>query len=81
MHGIPNEVIMDDGPPFNSYDFNRYMSLLGIKFNPSTPLWQQGNTDIECFNQPLGKAIKAAFVENKHWKQERQRFLLNYRST
>ena len=30
MHGIPNEVITDNGPPFNSHDFNRYMSLLGI---------------------------------------------------
>ena len=81
MHGIPNEVITDNGPPFNSHDFNRYMSLLGIKFNPSTPLWPQGNSEVERFNQPLGKAIRAACVENKNWKQEIQRFLLNYRST
>ena len=81
MHGIPNEVITDNGPPFNSHDFNRYMSLLGIKFNPSTPLWPQGNSEVERFNPPLGKAIRAACVENKNWKQEIQRFLLNYRST
>ena len=81
MHGIPNEVITDNGPPFNSHDFNRYMSLLGIKFNPSTPLWPQGNSEVERFNQPIGKAIRAACVENKNWKQEIQRFLLNYRST
>ena len=30
MRGIPNEVIADNGSPFNSHDFNRYMSLLGI---------------------------------------------------
>ena len=57
------------------------MSLLGIKCNPSTPLWPQGNLEVERFNQPLGKAIRAACVENKNWKQEIQIFLLNYRST
>ena len=31
--------------------------------------------------QPLGKAIRAACIENRNWRQELQRFSLSYRST
>ncbi|XP_065060965.1 uncharacterized protein K02A2.6-like [Rhopilema esculentum] len=81
MHGLPEEIVTDNGPPFNGDDFKRYLMTLGIKFDPSTPLWPQGNSEVERFNQPLGKAIRAACIENRNWRQELQRFLLSYRST
>ena len=31
--------------------------------------------------KPLGKVIKTSMLEGKNWRQELQRFLLNYRST
>ena len=77
MHGLPEEIVTDNGPPFNSSDFERYLMTLGIKFDPSTPLWPQGNSEVERFNQPLGKAIRAACIENRNWRQELQRFLLS----
>ena len=36
---------------------------------------------MERFNQPLGKALKAATSEGKVWQQEINRFLLQYRTT
>ncbi|XP_033126935.1 uncharacterized protein K02A2.6-like, partial [Anneissia japonica] len=80
-HGIPLQVITDNGPPFNGSDFSKYMQLLGIKFTPCTPKWPQGNAEVERFNQPLMKAIQAATIEDRKWQQEIQRFLLQYHST
>ena len=57
------------------------MNILGIEWNPSTPLWLQGNVQAESFMKPLGKLITTTTVENKFWKQELQRFLLMYRTT
>ena len=57
------------------------MQHLGIKHYHSTPLCPQGNSEVEAFNKPLVKAIKAAHVENRPWQQEVYKFLLSYRST
>ena len=81
VHGLPHQVISDNGPPFNSTEFARYMDTLGIQFDPTTPKWPQGNAEVERFMQPLGKAIQTAHAENKVWQQELYRFLLQYRST
>ena len=80
-HGIPTTVTSDNGPPFQSDEFSRYMRELGIKHDPATPLWPQGNSEVEAFNKPLEKAIRAAWIEKRPWQQELSKFLLNYRST
>ena len=80
-HGIPDEVKSDNGPPFFGDEFTSYMKSLGIKHTTSTPLWPQGNATAEAFMKPLGKAICTAVLENRKWKQELYRFLLNYRTT
>ena len=54
---------------------------LGIKPEFSTPLWPQGNLPAERFMQPLRKALKTAKIEGRPWKQELNRFLLQYRTT
>jgi len=80
-HGIPVKLTSNNGPLFQSQEFKRYMQHLGIKHHHSTPLWPQGNSEVEAFNKPLIKAIKAAHVENRPWQQEVHKFLLSYRST
>ena len=71
----------DNGPPFNGEEYQRYLTDLCINKNHSTPKWPQGNAEVERFNQPLGKASKAATIEGKVWQQELNRFLLQYRTT
>ena len=81
MFGIPVKLKSDNGPPMNGDDFSRYMHTLGIDFKPCTPKCPKGNAQVERIMQPLGKVICAAQVEHRNWRQEIQRFLLNYRST
>ena len=79
-HGVLDKLMSDNGPPFNSKEFERYMNLLGVNWNPSTPLWPQGNGHAELFMRPLGKLLTTTAVENKLWKQELQQFQLMYRT-
>ena len=81
MHDIPSVVKVDNGPPFNSDDFERYLNTLGIERESSTPEWPQCNAEVEKFMQPLGKAVKTAHVEGRAWQQELYRFLLQYPTT
>ncbi len=81
VHGIPEVLKSDNGPPFNRDDYKQYLRTLGIKPEFSTPLWPQGNAQVERFMQPLGKALKTAKIEGRPWKQELNRFLLQYRTT
>ena len=81
VHGIPDTIISDNGPPFNGDDYARYLKTLGIQAKFSTPYWPQGNATVERFMQPLGKALKTATLEGRPWKQELNRFLLQYRTT
>ena len=70
VHGIPKILKSDSGPPFNGEEYKRYLSTLGITTEFSTPLWPQGNSLVERFMQPLGKALKTAKIEGRPWKQE-----------
>ena len=81
MHGIPEEIISDNGPPFDSAEFGDYMKRKGINHHRVTPLWPQANGEAESFMRPLGKAIKAAKIEGKDWREELNEFLLSYRTT
>lgn len=56
VHEIPQILKLDNGPPFNADDYKQYLRPLGIKPEFSTPLWPQGNAQVERFMQPLGKA-------------------------
>ena len=80
-HGIPRKIRTDNGPPINGNEIKRYMEALGIEWRTSTPLWPQANGNAESIMKPIGKVIKTTTLEVKDWRQELQRFLLNYRST
>ncbi|XP_028417604.1 uncharacterized protein K02A2.6-like [Dendronephthya gigantea] len=80
-HGIPDTLKTDNGPPFNGEEYRRYVRALGIKVLYSTPYWPQGNSEAERFMQPLGKALRTAKAEGRPWRQELNRFLLQYRTT
>jgi hypothetical protein len=70
VHGIPNVIKTDNGPPFNVEEYRNYAKTLGIKLEFSTPLWPKGNAEAERCMQPLRKALKTAKIEQRSWKQE-----------
>ena len=47
----------------------------------STPLWPQGNSNVENFNKTLVKVLQTPQLEERNWRQELPRFLLSYRVT
>lgn len=79
--GIPDVVKTDNGPPFNSSDFQLFARDLGFKHRKITPRWPRANGEVERFVRTVKKVIKTATVESKNWKQEMHRFLRNYRAT
>lgn len=81
VHGLPEEIVTDNGPQFVAEDFTSYLSEHGIKHRRITPYWPQANSEVERFNRTVEKAIRAAHAEGKNWKNELDIFLLNYRAT
>ena len=80
LFGIPKEVVSDNGPPFKGYEIKKFMRANGVYHRRITPLWPQIN-ETETFMKPLMKAIETAHVENRNWRRELQKFLLNFRAT
>ena len=42
-HGIPDDLISDNGPQFNSDEFTQFISAYAIRHNTSSPYYPQGN--------------------------------------
>ena len=80
-HGLPGQVVTDNGPQFTSDEFSGYVQEHGIAHRKVTPYWPQANSAVERFNRTVEKAIRAAHVEGKDWRKELNSFLLNYRAT
>ena len=81
VHGLPEEIVTDNGPQFVAEEFDLYLREHGITHRRVTPYWPQANSEVERFNRTLEKAIRAANTEGKDWKSELNTFLLNYRAT
>ncbi|XP_028415017.1 uncharacterized protein K02A2.6-like [Dendronephthya gigantea] len=81
MHGIPESMKTDNGPQFVSAQFKDYMRANNVKHVFSTPLWPQGNGEVERQNRTLLKSMKIACATGGDWKKELNKFLMAYRST
>lgn len=79
--GVPETIRSDNGAPFSSEQFQQYAKYMGFNHRRITPYHPRANGEVERFMRTLNKAIRAAIVEGKNWKQELYKFLRNYRST
>lgn len=68
VHGIPEAVKTDNGPPFSGVEFKRYLNTFGIMYEQPTPCWPQTNGVMERFNRPLTRSLQAAATEGKVWR-------------
>ena len=80
VFGFPKKLRMDNGPPFNSNDFKTYLQSCDIKKKSITPYYPQANGTVERFMRVIKKTIHTAFYQNKNWRNELNRMLLNYRT-
>ena len=57
-HGIPKEVISDNGPEFSSTSFSNFAKQWDFKHNPSSPRYPQSNGLIERTIQTVKKTLR-----------------------
>ena len=81
LHGIPETVTSDNGPPYQSRDWRKYAKIVGFQHKPCSPEHPEGNGVAERFMATIVKVVHAAIAEKKDPKIEIDRRLLNYRNT
>ena len=81
MHGIPEKIIHDGGPPYNGRNWKMYARESGFKTELCTPEHPQSNGLAEKMMSSIAKITHAALAERKDPKLEITKFLINYRNT
>ena len=60
VEGIPNEIMSDNGPPFNGKEFSSFLTGLGIRHTTSSPNYPWSNGFIERQIQTMKRLIEKA---------------------
>ena len=69
--GIPQTIIADNGPQFDSIAFRNFCSELNIRNSYSTPRYPQSNGQVEATNKTLIIALKNRLEQAKgKWVEE-----------
>nr|CAN73595.1 hypothetical protein VITISV_004697 [Vitis vinifera] len=80
--GIPQTIIADNGPQFDSIAFRNFCSELKIRNSYSTPRYPQSNGQAEATNKTLITALKKRLEQAKgKWVEELPGVLWAYRTT
>nr|CAN81979.1 hypothetical protein VITISV_032721 [Vitis vinifera] len=80
--GIPQTIIADNGPQFDSIAFRNFCSELNIRNSYSTPRYPQSNGQAEATNKTLIIALKKRLEQAKgKWVEELPGVLWAYRTT
>ena len=83
-YGTPRRIESDNGPPFNSKEFNEFAEQEGFQHHRVTPLHPRANGEVERFMQTLNKTEQIASLQGKNRLERRnavQDMLTAYRST
>ena len=60
VEGIPDEIMSDNGPPFNGKEFSSYLTGFGIRHTTSSPNYPRSNGFIERQIQTMKRLIEKA---------------------
>ncbi|KAG7567536.1 Ribonuclease H-like superfamily [Arabidopsis thaliana x Arabidopsis arenosa] len=81
-HGVPYEIVTDNGPQFISNEFEDFCSSWGIKLSYSTLRYPQGNGQAEASNKTILSNLKKRLNSRiGGWYDELQPVLWAYRTT
>ena len=81
MHGIPDIITTDGGPPYNGEEFRKFAQNMGFTHRLTTPESAQANGFAEIFVKTLVKLIHTAVANRKDPKRVVQSYLMAYRAT
>ena len=79
-YGTPIIHRSDNGPPFNSKEFEAFSKHHAIHHETSAPYHPQANP-VEAIMKPLGKCMKAAHAQNRNKTEALGEWLAAYRAT
>ena len=80
-HGLPTQVVTDNGAQFTSQEFGEFLKLNGIQHYKSAPYHPATNGKAECYVQTFKQAMRAAKGDPGTLLTKLMRFLLSYRTT
>ena len=79
--GFPEQLVSDNGPPFDSAAFAEFCRHNGIRHSRSSPYHPQFNGEAERCVQTFKDAMKAANADHENARQLASKFQLRYRVT
>ncbi|KAG7594095.1 Ribonuclease H-like superfamily [Arabidopsis thaliana x Arabidopsis arenosa] len=81
-HGLPYEIVTDNGPQFISRQFEAFCEEWQIRLSRSTPRYPQGNGQAEAMNKTVLSTLKKKLKSHKGaWFNELQSVLWAIRTT
>ena len=81
VHGIPEQIVTDNGPQFIAEEFDEFTKRNGIKHVKSAPYHPASNGLAERFIKSLKQSLKASVNDGRSLCQRLSSYLLTYRST
>ena len=80
-HGLPMQVVTDNGPQFTAEEFARFLRNNGVKHIRTIPYHPASNGLAERFVQSFKQALQASRNDGRSLPHRIATFLLTYRST
>jgi transposase InsO family protein len=80
-YGVPKRVQTDNGPPFNSNEFQRFAEVTGFQHKKITPRHPKAQGKVEGFNKLVNKTASIASQEWLDLHEATYDMLQAYRST
>ena len=80
MFGNVESITSDNGPPYSSTEFNKYVRKRGIRHRLCTPENPQANGQVEVFQKVIAKMVHTAIIEREDPKKVVDRYLQSYRA-
>ena len=69
VEGTLNEIMSDNGPPFNGKDFSSFLTGLGIRHTTSSPNYPQSNGFIERQIQSVKRLMEKAISTGRSFQE------------
>lgn len=63
--GLPTEIVSDNGPPFNSFEFKNFCDRNGIRSTHSPPRHAQSNGEAEVSVRDAKQALKKMLIDER----------------